>query len=82
MRNLATGAIAFIIGLCIGKNTEQKIAQITKRFSGDKNAISKITASSANLNFKMNILSIKLNFSFAISSTLLMLVFDALKMCF
>ena len=80
--DLAVGAIAFAISCCIDRHTAQKCGQIVKRFRGDKNAASKIAASTANFKAKMKILGVKVNLTIAIAAPLLQLIYSALVMCF
>ena len=80
--DLAVGAIAFAISCCIDRHTAQKCGKIVKRFRGDKNAASKIAASTANFKAKMKILGVKVNLTIAIAAPLLQLIYSALVMCF
>ena len=74
--DLAIGAIAFAISCCIDRHTAQKCGQIVKKFRGDKNAASKIAASTANFKAKMKILGVKVNLTVAIANPLLLLIYN------
>ena len=76
--DLIVGLIAFAISCCLGKAEKNKLTSIKQKFRGDKNASAKIEKSTFNFTKKMNVCGIKINLSFAVVPSLLLLIFNAL----
>ena len=79
LQDLIVAVVAYAISSCIDRNTQKKLAQIRRKFSGQKNAVKKIAKSSQNLKGKIKVMGIKINLNFTISTTILQTIYNAIK---
>lgn len=79
LQDLILAFIAYAISFCIDRHTQKKLAQVSRRFAGQKNAVAKIAKSSLNIKNKVKVLGIKINFNFTVSTTIIQTIYNAIK---